>query len=573
MQGNNKRFLGDGLIKSNQELFYDVFFSHSRQKRETLACVFQTHGVDTAKKLTYRELNELVLQRAQLLLHRGYMEQPVALLFPSSLDFVVNFLACLASGVIAVPLNLSRNAQQMERTVAILDDAEVETILTTAAARIQLEQQLHEIPELSGRSWTWIDEHQSESTDITLPVLSSDKLALIQYTSGSTSSPKGVMVSHYNIVENQKAIQEAYNHQEGLIAGGWLPQFHDMGLIGHMLQPLFLGGTYVFMPPMNFVQRPRRWLELISQYRIHTSASPNFGYKHCVKCINDREDISYLDLSSWQVALNGSEPIDVDTMKSFSAKFQRYGFDPKSFSPCYGLAESTLFVSGGPRRAGAQTLTLDKEAFESARVREADKGKILVNCGLVSSRLKVRIIDPESTEICEEGLIGEIWVSGRSVAQGYWKNTEKTDECFRAQLKHPDGRYYLRTGDMGFIHKGMLFITGRIKEILFVRGRNLYPYDIECTCNNYHYAVGNNGASVFTIDEGGESKLVAIVEIKRKFFTECDHDKMINELQEAVMNHQNIAFDKLILVEPGTIPKTSSGKIKRNACKDLIVSI
>lgn len=562
-------------IISSHKLFCDAIFSHSKQKGDALACVFQPYGVETAKKLTYRELNELVLQRAQLLLDLGYMDQPVALLFPTGLDFVVNFLACLASGVIAVPLNLSRNARQMERTVAILDDAGIQTIITTAAVRVQLEQQLQEIPELSGRSWTWIDEHQSGSTDIniTLPVLSPDKLALIQYTSGSTSLPKGVMVSHYNIVANQKAIQEAYDYQEGLIGGGWLPQFHDMGLIGQMLQPLFLGGTYVFMPPMNFVQRPLRWLELISQYRLHSSASPNFGYKHCLKCIKDSKDLSHLDLSSWRVALNGSEPIDIDTMKSFSDKFQRYGFDPKAFSPCYGLAESTLFVSGGPRNTGAQTLTLDKKAFESGWVKEAEKGNIIVNCGLISSHLKVRIVNPESTEVCKEGQIGEIWVSGLSVAQGYWKNAEKTEECFHAQLRHPDGRYYLRTGDMGFIHKGMLFIAGRIKEILIIRGRNFYPYDIESTCNNYHYAVGNNGASVFTIDEGGESKLVAIVEIKKRAFAECDRDRMKNDLQEAVMDRHNITFDKLVLVKPGTIPKTTSGKIKRNACRDLLGSI
>lgn len=555
------------------KLFFDAILSHSTQKGDALACIFQTHGVETAKKLTYTELNKLVLQRSRFLLHHGYMDQPIALLFPNGLDFVVNFLACLASGVIAVPLNVSRNAQQMERIVAILDDAGVEAILTTAAVRTQLEQQLHEIPKLYGRNWTWIDEHQSESPDIALPIISPDKLALIQYTSGSTSLPKGVMVSHDNLVENQKAIQEAYNYQEGLVGGGWLPQFHDMGLIGQMLQPLFLGGTYVFMPPMNFVQRPLRWLELISQYRLHSSASPNFGYKHCVKCIKDSVDLSHLDLSCWQVALNGSEPIDIDTMNSFSAKFRQYGFDPKAFSPCYGLAESTLFVSGGPRLTGAQTLSLDKEAFESGRVIEADKGKIAVNCGLISSLLKVRIVNPDTTEECEEGEIGEVWVSGSSVAQGYWKNIEKTEECFHAQLKYPDGRYYLRTGDMGFIHKGMLFITGRIKEMLIIRGRNLYPYDIECTCNDYYYAAGNNGASVFTIDEDGESKLALIVEIQRKHFAECDHHKLINDLQEAVMASHNIVFDKLILVKPGTIPKTSSGKIKRTACRDLIHSV
>ena len=560
-------------MENNHQLLCDVIFEHAKQQGESLACIFQPYGVETAQKLTYRELHELVFQRVQLLLHRRYVGQPIALLFPNGLDFVINFLACLASGAIAIPLNLSRNAQQMERTVAILDDAGVETILTTSATRIQLEQQLQEIPELSERSWIWIDEYQSAPTNIALPILNPEMLAFIQYTSGSTSLPKGVMVSHSNIMDNQKAIQEAYNYHKGLIEGGWLPQFHDMGLIGQMLQPLFLGGTYIFMPPMNFVQRPLRWLKLISHYRLHSSASPNFGYEHCVKLIKDSEDLSHLDLSCWKVALNGSEPINLDTMEAFSAKFQRCGFDPKAFSPCYGLAESTLFVSGTAQGAGTQILTLDKDTFDRGEVQESsDGGKTLVGCGLISSHLQVRIVDPDSTEVCEQGKIGEIWVSGASVAQGYWKNEEKTEECFHAQLKHPDGRHYLRTGDMGFIHEGILFVTGRIKEMLIICGRNLYPYDIEHTCNSYKYASRNNGASVFTIDVGNESKLAAIVEIQRKPFNECDHRELIKDLQEAVMAHHNIVFDQLVLVKPGTIPKTSSGKIKRDACRNLIIS-
>lgn len=558
---------------TNYNLLCDVIFSHAQRQGNPLACIFQPYGVETAKPLTYRELHQLVLQRAQLLMHRGYVGQPVALLFPCGLDFVVNFLACLASGTIAIPLNLSRNAQQMERTVAILDDAGVETILTTVNAKAQLEQQLHEIPALSGRSWIWIDEYASEATEIALPALSPHQLAFIQYTSGSTSSPKGVMVSHANIVDNQRAIQAAYNYQAGLIGGGWLPQFHDMGLIGLMLQPLFLGGTYIFMPPMNFVQRPLRWLELISHYRLHSSASPSFGYKHCVKYIKDSEDLSHLDLSCWKAALNGSEPIDLETMEAFSAKFQRYGFDPNAFSPCYGLAESTLFVSGTTPGSGAQTLTLDREAFEQGRMEVSDRGKIIVGSGTISSRLTVRIVNSDTSEACELGEIGEIWVSGLSVGQGYWQNAEKTAECFQAQLKQPDGRHYLRTGDMGFIHEGMLFVTGRIKEMLIIRGRNLYPYDIEQTCNSYQFASGNNGASVFTIDVDRESKLAAVVEIQRKPFNEFDHRELMQELQEAVMARHDIVFDHLVLVKPGTIPKTSSGKIKRSACRHLITSI
>jgi acyl-CoA synthetase (AMP-forming)/AMP-acid ligase II len=216
------------------------------------------------------------------------------------------------------------------------------------------------------------------------------------------------MISHSNILDNQKAIQEAYNYPEGLLGGGWLPQFHDMGLMVKCYNHCFWVETYIFMPPMNFVQRPLRWLELISHYRLHSSTSPNFGYKHCVKYIKDSEDLSHLDLSCWKVALNGSEPTDLDTMEAFSIKFQQYGFDSNAFSPCYGLAESTLFVSGSAPGRGVQTLTLDEKSFERGQVKEADRGKTLVSCGLISSHLNVHIVDPDSTEVCEQGEIGEI---------------------------------------------------------------------------------------------------------------------------------------------------------------------
>lgn len=561
----------DCTYKGN-ELLCDVIFRYARQNGQALACVFQTYGIETARKLTYQELYELVLQRAQLLTHRGYVGQPIALLFPNGLDFVVNFLACLASGSIAVPLNLSRSAKQMERTVAVLEDAGVDSILTTADTKTKLEQKLYEVPKLSNKRWTWIDEQQSEKHNIALPVLNKNQLAFIQYTSGSTSLPKGVMISHANIIDNQKAIQEAYQHQEGLIAGGWLPQFHDMGLIGHLLQPLFLGGTYVFMPPMNFVQRPFRWLELISLYRIHSSAAPNFGYRHCVKYIKESKDLSELDLSCWKVALNGSEPINMKTMEDFAAKFQQSGFDAKAFSPCYGLAEATLFVSGTAQGTGAQIQTFDKDVFERGEVKESNKGVTLVSSGLISSHLKVCIVDPESMKECNPKEIGEIWVSGLSVGQGYWKNSNKTRECFYAQLKQSDRNYYLRTGDMGFIHEGMLFVTGRIKEMIIVRGRNLYPYDIEDTCNSYQHASGNNGAAVFGIDIDHESKLIALVEIQRKAYYEYEHQKLIQDLQEAVMVNHDIVLDQFVLVKPGIIPKTSSGKIKRTACHKLLPS-
>ena len=554
---------------SNHLIVPDVLQSHVDQKPHKLACIFQPYGLDSAAKLTYGELNQRILERSHLFIKLGLQESPVALIYPSGLDFVINFLACLFSGVVSIPLNLPRNPQQLKSIVSILDHASVRSILTTSSTKVKLKQQMQNFPELAGRRWFWIDEQNPGLENISLPYISPDKVAFIQYTSGSTSAPKGVMVSHRNIMENLRAIQEFYNYSDHLIGGGWLPHFHDMGLIGQMLQPLFSGGTYVFMPPLTFVQRPIRWLELISHYRFHSTASPNFGYKHCVKNIKSDVDLSHLDLSSWQVALNGSEPIDADTMNSFSAKFKEYGFNPKAFAPTYGLAECTLFVSGTPPFSGVKTLTLNKNEYHNGRIETDSHGKVVVSCGMISSRFRVKIVNPTSGKLCTNEEIGEVCVSGASVTQGYFNNSELTKESFYAALQEADGYDFLRTGDTGFIHEDMLYITGRIKDLITINGRNIYPYDIELTCSDHPLAVGNNSAVVFTIAENKTEKIIAVVEIQKKYLHQGNSDKVVDELRESIMNMHSIIVNHIILVNPGTIPKTTSGKIKRNHCKDI----
>jgi acyl-CoA synthetase (AMP-forming)/AMP-acid ligase II len=557
---------------SRQQILRGVLLNHADQKTEKIACVFQPYGVETATKLTYGELNQRVLERSHLFVKLGLQDNPVALLYPSGLDFIINFLACLYSGVIAIPLKQPRNPQQMKSLLSILDDADVKSILTTASTEVVLKQQLKKIPELSDRRWFWINEQNVALDNFPLPFLNLNRLAFIQYTSGSLSKPKGVMVSHGNLLENLKAIQEAYGYSEELVGGGWLPHFHDMGLIGQMLQPLFSGGTYVFMPPLNFVQRPIRWLELISQYHFHSSASPNFGYKHCLTNINIEADLSHLDLSSWSVALNGSEPIDADTMKLFSERFQEYGFNPKAFAPTYGLAECTLFVSGTPPLSGAKTLTLNEAEFHKGRVQESSHGKNIVSCGLISSQFRVEIVEPRTTRLCKKDEIGEVWISGTAVSPGYFNNGRLTEECFHASLHEFDGYYYLRTGDTGFIYEDMLYITGRIKDLLIINGRNIYPYDIELTCNRHPFAAGNNGAAVFSIEYNQITKVIAVVEIQKKVLQQCNRNLVVSELRESIMKTHDIAIHDIILVKPGTIPKTTSGKIKRNQCKDLLTT-
>lgn len=549
----------------------DVIQYYARVKGTQEACIFQPRELNTAESLTYADLNQKLTQRAQLLLSLGYQGQPIALLYPTGLDFVVNFLACLAAGAIAVPLSLSRNSKQLERILHILEDAHIQAILTTRETQANLKKQLENSSYSSRKSsFIWLDEYEHVSGTMPLPDVDPESLAFIQYTSGSTSLPKGVMVSHHNIIHNQNVIHVASDTPEGLRAGGWLPQFHDMGLIGQTLHPLYLGGTSITMPPLTFIQRPRRWLELISHYRIQGSTAPNFGYEHCVRFIGDHEDLSNLDLSCWKIAMNGSEPLNADVMTTFSEKFGKYGFDPSAFFPCYGMAETTLFVSGGPKNSGMEILTLNQEYFEEGKVQPAEQGIKIVNCGLISPELTVKIVNPETHLHCSSEEIGEIWIAGSSVTQGYWNNSQKTAKVFHAELAVSDGQHYLRTGDMGFVKDQMLYVTGRIKEMLIIRGRNLYPYDIERTCNAYKHAAGRSGCAVFSYCQDNEVKLACIVEIKKQALNRYNHEDMKQDLRAAIMEQHDINISTLLLVKPGIIPKTSSGKIKRVACKDLI---
>lgn len=532
---------------------------------DRIACIFQVRSADTAETLTYSQLRKKVLVHADSLISHELQGQSVALIYPPGLDFIVTFLACLYSGVIAIPLNLSRNAQQFERTAMVINDANPAAVLSDNQNLPVIREALA-AQGFDTSSLLWLDNSDltaATSSTSTSPPLLSD-LAFIQYTSGSTSDPKGVMVTQGNIIANQASIQKACNHKPGLVAGGWLPQFHDMGLIGHMLQPLYMGGTYVFMPPMNFIQRPRRWLELISHYRIESSAAPNFGYEHCVRAISDREDLSALDLSCWKVALNGSEPVNEKTMAEFSEKFSAYGFDRNAFFPCYGMAETTLFVSGGEVGKGVKTETLDKAELHSNKRVPSSHGVNVVSCGRISSDFVVKIVNPDTGIACLENEIGEIWIWGESVAQGYWNNAEKTQELFKARLIGSED-VFLRTGDLGYINEGELYVTGRIKELIILRGRNIYPYDIERTCSSMEQAAGST--AVTSVNYSDKTLLCAIVEIRKNVLLHTPEDALKILIRSRVMDTHDVNLDVIIIARPGDIPRTTSGKLKRAACK------
>ena len=543
--------------------------SFAESTPDKIACIFQVRSADSAQKLTYEQLSKKVISRSEALISYGLFGKRVVLIYPPGLDFVINFLACLYSGVVAIPLNLSRNAQQFQRTSLVIDDADPAAVLSDDQ-NMPIIREAMVMEGFDTSKLLWLDNSGLSNSDAsaftTVPQLSD--LAFIQYTSGSTSVPKGVMVSNKNIVANQESIRKACNHQIGFMGGGWLPQFHDMGLIGQMMQPLYMGGTYVFMPPMNFIQRPRRWLEMISHYRFESSAAPNFGYEHCVKAISDREDLSGIDLSCWKVALNGSEPVNERTMAKFSEKFSAYGFDRKAFFPCYGMAETTLFVSGGIIGSGVKVEVLDLDNLQTNKRVPSSIGTNVVSCGRVSEDFIVKIVNPDTCITCSDNEVGEIWIQGDAVAQGYWKNSEKTSEVFGARRLGNDAGEFLRTGDLGYLSAGELYVTGRIKELIILRGRNIYPYDIERTCNELDQAAG--ASAVTSVDIDSKTLLCAVVEIRKNVLLNTSEDELKLIVRSRVMDSHDVNLDVIVVAKPGDIPRTTSGKLRRAECKNLI---
>jgi acyl-CoA synthetase (AMP-forming)/AMP-acid ligase II len=407
------------------------------------------------------------------------------------------------------------------------------------------------------------------------PELNSNTLAFLQYTSGSTGTPKGVMVSHGNILHNEQMIQKAFGHTEKTIVLGWLPFHHDMGLIGNVLQPLYLGRPCILMSSMAFMLKPVRWLQAISRYQATTSGGPDFAYDLCIRKITP-EQRETLDLSSWEVAFTGAEPIRADTLERFTATFAPYGFRSEAFYPCYGMAEGTLMVSGGLKTAMPILKTVREEAMGqnlviSAKKRDAGS-RILVGCGKTLENQLIAIANPHTLRRCPAGEVGEIWVSGKSVAQGYWNRFDQTAQIFHAYLADTGEGPFLRTGDLGFLQDGELFVTGRLKDLIIIRGRNYYPNDIELTVQESNPALLPASGAVFVVEKDGEKQVVVVQEVERQFLRRLDINGVIADIREAVLQHHELRVHNVILVKTGSIPKTSSGKIQRYACRDAFLN-
>ncbi|GAA3559612.1 fatty acyl-AMP ligase [Streptomyces osmaniensis] len=533
------------------------------------------------QEISYGRLAERSRAVAAWLQERGLAGTRAMLLYPPGLDFICGYLGCLSAGVVAVPgvppQGRAQNHRALTRMKRLIADADAKVILGGREVITALSGLAEHLPELADITCVATEDIPDEMAGSwRAPELDADSVAFLQYTSGSTSAPRGVMVTHGNLLDNERVITERMGHTPDVIAEhghemfvSWLPVYHDMGLIGPVLNTVYLGVTATLFSPLHFLQRPERWLTAIGHYRPHTSGGPNFAYELCLKHATPAL-LDGLDLSSWKVAFNGAEPVRAATLRRFTDTFAPAGFRRESLYPCYGLAEATLMVTGSTVHT-APTLLQAPETGPHAGQSDA----AAVSCGRPGPEVTVAIADPERHEELPEGGTGEIWVRSASVAKGYWRNALATRETFRATLAGHEGRF-LRTGDLGFLRDGELFVTGRLKDLIVIDGRNHYPQDLELTAEMAHPALRPGCTAAFSVDgnDGGESgsggsgggeQAVVIAEIAPDSAAEAE--KIIDVVRSGIGEAHGLSVRDVVLVQPGTIPKTSSGKIQRRASR------
>lgn len=537
------------------------------------AFVFLENGERERASYTFAELDRRARAIGGRLASLGARGKQVLLPHPPGLDFVASFFGCLYAGAVAVPSCSSLlSMRQRRRLQFVVEDGEVEIVLAASTQSLTaFRESLTDEEWTSGLTLLAADEVQEAEEANWSPVESKpDDLAYIQYTSGSTSDPRGVMISHGNIMCNQRMIQSAFGNSEGRVVVSWLPHFHDMGLVGILQQGIYAGMCMVLLAPLDFIRRPARWLRAISKYHASASGAPNFAYDLCVERVKD-EELAEVDLSCWKLAFNGSEPVRAETMESFAEKFGKAGFRSESFYPCYGLAEATLFVSC--RVAGEPLLVRKGDAMNGRRdklgkdlVSVPLSGRQVVSCGQLWGSESLVVVDPKTLRRCSEGTEGEIWVAGAHVSRGYWGRPDETGENFGAHLSETGEGPFLRTGDLGYLMDGELYITGRLKELIILHGKNHYPHDIEATVALSHPLLRRNCAAAFSVDVSEQEELIIFQEVQSRTPPEKLFE-IQGAIRQALAEDQAIKPYSVVLFKPNTIPRTSSGKIMRSACR------
>lgn len=556
---------------TNTQSLAELLYVRLSDQPDRLALRFLDEGTAAGQRTewTRGELHARVSGIVEALLSRLQPGDRALLVYPPGLDFVAAFYACLASGVVAVPAyppDPSRLGPTVERLRHIAADSGATLVLSTAWITALAEELAAQAPALAALPWLATD---------TLPAcpppppraIAPDATAFLQYTSGSTGRPKGVVLRHENILANlsQLASRTGLSPEDSYV--GWLPTFHDMGLLGHLLLPLRMGSPTTLMSPVAFMSRPLEWLHAITRFQGTTAAAPDFGYALCARKAK-AADIKSLDLRCWHLALNGAERIRVSTIERFVEVFGPAGFRRETFFPAYGLAEATVFVTGAYLHHTAPPLRVDRRALQQRRVEPSADGTatVLQSAGLPDPSLHIRIVDPDTLRAQDEGALGEIWLCGPNVASAYFGGL--SPETFTNWLG--DDGPYLRTGDLGLLQQGQLYVAGRIKDLIILRGRNHYPEDLERTVEGAHPSVRPGGVAAFAVERDEEERLGVAVEVGLEALDVSMEDLLLRIRQAVVRDHE-VAVQELILLTPRSLPKTSSGKIQRSQTRTMFV--
>ncbi len=536
----------------------DALAVRAAERPDAPALVLLPPGDCPPVSMTYAALHARALAAAAGLRCRLPEGVRVLLAFPAGADFVVALFACFLAGMIAVPAPPPRGTRGSARLAAVAHDCSAALLLTADADT-----------RATGLPSATLDDIAYGDSAPLWPRAPND-VALLQYTSGSTGAPKGVAITHAAIWHNQSVIRTCFDHAEGVVLVGWLPNFHDMGLIGNLLQPIYAGGLSVMLAPTTFTQRPMRWLRAVSDWRAHTSGAPNFAYDLCVRAATE-EACAGLDLSHWRVAFNGAEPIRAATLDAFAARFAPFGFRRSALMACYGLAESTLMVTGAPVDAAPVVLDAAKVALAEGALRRAENGEAavpLVACGDAVAGAEVIVTDPETGARREDGAVGEVLVDSPSVCRGYWENPSATARAFHVR----EGRRFLRTGDLGAMLEGHLYIVGRAKDVLIMHGRNIHPADLEAAVEARFAAAGAVRSVLVGVQGAGGETAVLFMELTRDGLRGCDAAAIAQGARACAMAAADTPLAGVVLLKPGALPLTSSGKVRRAACMEMFLA-
>ncbi|MCA3931852.1 fatty acyl-AMP ligase, partial [Burkholderia sp.] len=532
---------------------------------EKTAFIFLDNGESELTRLTYGDLDQRARSIAAGLQAIAQPGDRVLLVYPPGLEFISAWVGCLYAGLIGVPAYPPRRNRPADRLKSIVADAGPVVALTDAATLGGIAHRADGYSDtLELRILATDQGFDAPAGQWRAPDITPQTLALLQYTSGSTGTPKGVMISHANILSNMAVIAEASDADASAVFVSWLPVFHDMGFFGKVLLPIYLGVLSVLMAPAAFVQKPHRWLKAITKYRGTHCAAPDFAYDLCARKISD-EAGEQLDLSSWRVAFNGAEPVRAESVARFSHAFASRGFHAETMRPVYGMAEATLFISGQPARSMPLVADFDADDLAQGLATRSAHGKrhALVSCGRVWAGHRLQIVNPETGQRCPPGRIGEIWLTGTSVGVGYWNRAEETERTFRARLDDDDA-HYLRTGDLGFVDGEHLFVTGRLKDLIIVAGRNHYPQDLEQSAEASHPALAPAASAAFSINVDNVERVVVACEVRREALNTLDAEAVAAAIRRQLAEVHDVDLYAATLLKPATILRTSSGKIQRS---------